>query len=408
MGMDMGSAQPRRRKRAAQATARSLNLPRWGLAAALAVLGGWLAFTVSVAAIARADNPDLSASIARFDAVATGERAYQLIESDNSPANRVTAGALAKRALSRDPTAIAAVRTLGLIADQDGRSSDAARAFHYSEQLSRRDFATQLWFINAMVARDDAAGALAHFDKALRTSDLARPILMPILVAATEDARLIAPIAAQLSRRPPWRDAYVAALIETGKAMPEVTDLIERVGNAQERRDMAARDASAGRYDLALKLYQRAGGAIGKPVSGFAGAGDFVPFDWELINVGAVATNLVDAGSDSALEFSVNTGQGGDIARRLTTLKPGRYQLASAVKMDRADASSRLLWQVSCAGQPNMLAELAIDAKKPQQEIDLTVPASGCAVQWLRLILPNNDSGGVVGGRLEAISIRAL
>ena len=402
----MGSAQRQRRKGAVQPSVRSLNLPRWVLAAGLGLLGGWLAFTVSVAAIARADNPALSASIARFDAVATAERAYQLIESDNSPANRATAAALAKQALARDPTAIAAVRTLGLIADQDGKTSAASRAFGYAEQLSRRDFATQLWLINAQVAREDAAGALTHFDRALRTSELAGPILMPILVAATEDSRLIAPIAAQLANRPPWRDDYVAALIATGKSLPEVTDLIARVGNARELREMAARDASSGRYNLALKIYARAGGAVGKPMSGFASAGDFVPFDWELINVGAVATNLLDTGSNSVLEFSVNTGQGGDIARRLTTFRPGRYRLSSEVKMDRASASSRLLWQISCAEQPNMLAELVIDTKNPRQEVDLTVPASGCAVQWLRLMMPNNDSGGVIGGRVEAVSIR--
>jgi hypothetical protein len=402
----MGSAQRRSRKSAVRPATRSLNLPRWGLAATLGLLGGWAAFTISVAAIARADNPALSTLIARFDAVATAERAYQLIESDNSPANRVTAGALAKRALARDPTAIAAVRTLGLIADQNGQTSAASRAFHYSEQLSRRDFATQLWLINAKVARNDAAGALTHFDKALRTSQLAGPILMPILVAATEDSRLIPPIAAQLSSRPPWRDAYVAALIDTGKALPEVTQLIMRVGNARELRQMAARDASAGRYDLALQIYAKSGGPVGQPISGFAGAGDFVPFDWEFLNAGAIATNLLVVGSQNTLEFSVNTGLGGDIARRLTTLKPGHYRLASVVVMDQVGSNSRLMWQMSCAEQPNMLAELAIDAKHPRQEIDLTVPATGCAVQWLRLMLPNNDSGSVVGGRLETISIK--
>ena len=56
-------------------------------AALLFVAGaGWLSFAVSVAGFARAKNPALAAAYAPFDAVAAGERAYALLESNDSPA----------------------------------------------------------------------------------------------------------------------------------------------------------------------------------------------------------------------------------------------------------------------------------------------------------------------------------
>lgn len=85
-------------------------------------------------------------------------------------ARRREADRLARLALRQDPTAVAALATLGLNAQIRGDTNSARRYFAYSDKLSRRSLTTRLWAIEDAVARDDIPAALRNYDVALRTS----------------------------------------------------------------------------------------------------------------------------------------------------------------------------------------------------------------------------------------------
>jgi len=162
--------------------------PPWGriAIAAVAAIGlSWLTVAVSAANALRQVRPDLAHRIMPFDARANAGLAEQAsVRMAQDRAARATAAGLAREALSRDVTVVAAWRTLGLELETEGRRGDAERLIRFAERLSRRDLPTQLWLIEANVARNDIEGALAHYNIALRTSQAAADVLFPILVQA--------------------------------------------------------------------------------------------------------------------------------------------------------------------------------------------------------------------------------
>lgn len=372
--------------------------------AAGALALAWFAVSVSIAAASRTGAPELALRFASHDAVAAGNQAYGLIEQGADAAGIRRARSLAVMALRRDPTVIPAYRTLGLLADADGRRGTARRIFSATETLSRRDFPVELWLIDDRVQADDVAGALVHFDRALRTSRLAEPVLIPILVRATEDSRLLGPIGRLLIASPEWRKPYFLALYNGGKASENIARLLESVGNLEERKLFAARLASEKRFAAAAALFARAGGDLHSSVRGpyfDAQPGDFLPFDWEFVNSDGVSAEARATGSDGkkALDFSVRGGRRSDIARQLLALKPGNYAIATeASGAWPRDAAPT--WTMTCASEAGpVLSTLALTAGTgfAPGKASFTVPA-GCAYQWLRLQnAPYDDSQDVDG-----------
>ena len=130
----------------------------------------------------------------------------------------ISAERLAKSALRRDSTLGTPYRVLGFAAENRGDDVGAARFIGFAGKLSRRDFASQLWLINGAVARNDVAGALEHFDTALRTSDAAPPILMPILSQALSEPQIVDELATRLLGSP-WGAQFLTEAIATSKSM---------------------------------------------------------------------------------------------------------------------------------------------------------------------------------------------
>ena len=379
MDMDAKQTQPN------NAEPTNLNITARRLISALSVGVGLAALVtcVSVAGFARSSNPDLAAAIAPFDAVAKAERAYSILEQGTAPSAIKRARAMAVEALQRDPTAVAAARTIGLIEHINGRHDLAERAFLYAEKMTRRDEPTQIWLINSQVRRGNVEGALTHIDRVLRTSTLADAAVMPVLVAATEDSLLIRPIARRAAANPVWWSLFTAQLIAVGKNLDNITELLVIAGNSQERREMAGRVAAQGRYDLARKLFVADGNIDSTSFNGFSQTSSFLPFDWEYINSEGITTDIIRAaGGTGNVYFIVGSGASGDIARRVITTLPGKYTLATAGRIT-ADATISPAWTITCTGSAAEIAQLATD--QANNTVDFEVPASDCTTQWLRL-----------------------
>ncbi|MFV3517295.1 hypothetical protein ACNJD8_22045, partial [Mycobacterium tuberculosis] len=90
-----------------------------------------------------------------------------LSSTEVDKATRERSDRIARQALVQDPTAVAAVATLGINAQLRGDTGPARRIFAYANQLSRRDLRTQLWAIEDAVSRNDIPGVLNNYDIAL-------------------------------------------------------------------------------------------------------------------------------------------------------------------------------------------------------------------------------------------------
>jgi tetratricopeptide (TPR) repeat protein len=334
---------------------------------------------------------------------ANAQAASNALAAGAQAAQYSQARAYALRALDREPVNVSAVRTLASLPGDPART---ARLFFYSEALSRRDLTTQLWLIEARVAADDIVGALRHYDRALRVTPQAGNLLYPILVAAAADPQIATSLVDLLRKRPDWRFDFLANLVADSKA-PEALPLIlsPLKLDYQQDHDRSVLDAAASRlvaarqYGAAFKLYGEAVRHAGAPFDAvlrngtFDQTGEKTPFDWWLSDQEdlAAAVDLPGASaSGPALFLMAEDGRGGEVARQLLLLRPGAYRLAFRAGDVRGNISQHPRLAIVCenGAEGAVLADMRMpDAPVEGRDLalDLTIPATDCPAQWLRI-----------------------
>lgn len=313
---------------------------RSAIRALLLIAAGGLAATISlrssVAGVFEASRPATALAWHPTSSRAVSNMAARLHTAErNEDARR-----LALSALHRDLTSVAAVRTLGLVAEAEGRDREAARLLQLAGQLSRRDIPTQAWLLRTAVQRADYEGAIRHFDAAMRTSSRGAEQLTPLLAAATIDPRMMPPLAAALARNPDWKVPLMLRLAAEGPR-PDHTVLLARyldprISAEQHVLRVLIDRLIVGRaFERAWAIYRRinpgtpADAIAGLRDGGFDGAPDYPPLDWLLIDepeLAALRQRRPDGGPGNALSLLAN-GRSGVVARQLVRLSPGSYAL---------------------------------------------------------------------------------
>ena len=185
--------------------------------AIIATLVGYGMIAKTLAAIMMATAPEAAHRLDPSNGQITGLVAQRMLSADASTAVRHSMTQLGELALTQDATSVAALVALGSDAQMRGDIARARRFFTYSQMLSRRDLPTQLWFVETAVARNDVAGALEHYDIALRTSPSAAGTLFPILTSAIDDSGVRAPLVALLYRaKPNWTANFIGFAANSG------------------------------------------------------------------------------------------------------------------------------------------------------------------------------------------------
>ena len=361
----------------------------------LCMVGIWFTVSVGIAAVVRERDPVLALRLWPGDARALAVQADNGLLTNPGPREIALAKTRAQQSLARDPTGAPALRVLGFVKDNSGDLVGARKMIRASERLSRRDLAGQMWLINDAVARDQAAEALGHFDTALRTSDLAPPILLPVLARATEDARLIAPLATMLTRRPLWGPSFVSEAIHHGP-VPQNLVLLDqalRVRGAPMSRPLVQQLVdqlvALNRFDDALTIYGRAIGQADAVAlvrnQRFEHESQVTPFDWMIGSTDSVSVSRSidgDGADRHRLTFTASSGGNGDLARQLLVLPPGHYR--ASVDADAKGADVRI--SLSCADATRLgLAESPLT--KRRSSVLFVVPPLGCKGQWIAIKL---------------------
>jgi hypothetical protein len=376
-----------------------------------AVCFGWLSIAVSGASLLRYRFPEAALKLQPWDARASAGAASQILTATQG---RVTpevvrrATDLARQALERDPTVVEAWRTLAILST---RPRQAQALFYFANSLSRRDVPTQLWLIEESVRRNDIPGALGHYDAALRSSLASQQILIPVLVGATGERRIVPPLAALLRTRPPWRMAFLNALVAGAPNPDNLVQLLMMLGrpaSPEEAQLMVGsidRLAEQNAFGPALRLYQMLAGRspAGQLLrnGGFDRPNVYPPLDWELADGADINVEQRPApgsGQGQSLYIRASTDARGQAARQLIFLAPGSYALSALSGRTDLPGPEGLSWQISCASAPNspLLDQPAVPAGPAARTIrgEFRVPPSGCAAQWLTLQIVSGDQPG--------------
>ena len=322
--------------------------------------------------------------------------AAQLLATDPAPPTLARARALAAQALGRSPALGPAASVLGLTQSATGDITRADRTFAYAERVSRHDLSTELWLIQRRVTQGDVAGALVHYDIALRTNHDAFDTLVPILVSATANAPVRDALLPYLSAHVAWASEYAERLISAG------TDPDSIFVQLRAMRLSPARDAdhallaqaverlvALNRPDLALRLIGRRSAAMLSD-GGFDGPDGFPPFDWWLRSDSDLSATRErpDGGVGEALHVTALAEQGGEVAHQLLLLPVGAYRFTGDARAT-ADKASSVTVSLACAGQKEPLTTSKVQppVNTARFAAAFRVPP-GCSAQWLRISTP--------------------
>lgn len=390
-------------------------IARGGIAAialATAVVSGKASLALSLAERRPADalqfdsRQPTALALSAYAAVSAGATA----QAKPSAPEFVRAERDALQALSIDPTNVTAVADIALVREVQGRRKEAVALMRYAQRLSRRNLVTQLWWIEYLSASGDVAGTLEHYDIALRTSSLAPSMLFPILVSASADPQIAAPLARLVAQRPVWAEQFVQHLAQSSPDPVSVGQFLERMaalGAPAAARSLVTivdRLVQIGRGDAAWALFARyrpdaARNQIRDPDFS-ASPAEPTAFDWQLSQEG-----LSISVDPSGLRIDVAPGGGGVAARQLIKLPPGRRTLRldyTASDSSGAKGAEPVL-TVRCSGTGPSLGTTAATGSKPDA-LTLEVPAS-CPFQLLEVALQAADSPGGASVVVRAIRL---
>lgn len=395
------------------------------LGASAFIIAGALLLSVTIvktgiAGVTRFAAPDVALQWASGDARALATASENTLTENADADVREQAAALARAAIRRDPTLATPFRILGFVAEADGKRPAAKALIEHAERLSRRELGAQLWLIDDAVARTDMAGALHHFDIALRTSTLAPVILFPVLNNAISEPDVVDALATTLAARPSWRDRFLADAIDKSAAIAGLVRLGEQLNRRRSPFDQTQVQQLLNRLTAAraFALIARMRPAVLPATLGqtllldpdFDAETGVFPFGWTLFESNGLSARRVPADNGSKglrLAFEAGMGRGGELLRQSLFLKPGAYRLTWTGTHSAPDALSVPVWTVVCPNLPpvsllSTAMELGNGAKRG--EADFTVPAD-CPGQWLQLVARPTNSPQGVKGAIERVDI---
>jgi len=389
-------------------------------AAAIALL---IVVSVTTAGVYGETRPVTALAWSPANAEAASIWASRALRADKAGAD-AHARVMAQVALARDATSVDAWRTLAETADRKGDVGLARRRYSWVERLSRRDQQTHFWLANDFLQRGMIGATVEQLDLALRTSESNWDRFLPMMVAASADARVVEPLRRRLQSAPNWRDPFMARLAASAPNLSTAAQIAGSLDwHVPAQREWIAillqRMADRGDYDLAWRFYTQVRGwptsqRPARIVDGdFESSGQY-PFGWGLVDEDDLSAQRGARPGDkgNSLLIGVSDGHSGSVARQLLALPAGAYRISARMGGVPKEADERPNITVSCAGQSSPLVSLRGSEAATTDEggvfaADLSVP-EGCAWQWLAVEVAGGDEPTEVSSWVDDLAIRVL
>lgn len=323
------------------------------------------------------------------------------------------ARAAARRLLAAEPLAGRGFRVLADVAARQEDREQALALYRIAARRSPRDVRTRAWLTGHYLAAGEGAMAMEQIDAMLRTAPRLGDSLYPLLTRLATEPAFAERLAHTLRARPAWR----GALLSTLQAAPDPS-AADNVLSALRRLD-GLDEAEFDRWIDYLMRRGRWGEAYGRwagtlPLDGAALPavynGDFERpvssrgFDWHLRRIPGVSVTFVPDHSARGLVAHASF-RGRPVPQvnleQPLLLAPGTHRFSARVRADALRSERGLEWTVQCVGRREPLAR-----SEPLQGsfgwrtivMEVNVPVTGCAGQWLRIRNP------VPAGSIQQVS----
>lgn len=394
----------------------------WWMRAVLAVLAGcagFYAITHSLAVALSVSDPHRGHQLAPFDARLAAAWSERLSGPEATQADRTRADKLARDALRRDPTAVAAVSTLGVNALLRGDEPSARRLFTYSQELSRRDLRTQLWAIEDAVARGDIPSALEHYDIALRTQPKAPDLLFPVLASAVADPAIRSHLVRALAGRPVWSEGFLNHIAGQGASPQSTVALYQALRQARvsvpesASATVISKLIAADRFEEAwsyyASLHRHADRSRGRDLQFTADLAYPTAFDWVPASDPGLSASIQSDAQGGTFDFSVPPSMGGTLLRQLQMLPPGRYALTGRSQGIEQPRGSLPYWSLKCVrGVELARIDIPNSSQFGGQFSGHFVVPDDCPAQALALVARQSHAMGGLTGQIAQLSLRPL
>jgi hypothetical protein len=340
------------------------------LRAILCVLVAWNAWAFSLGQITRIRNPRAALRVVPDEPIAFAVTADGILAKSLSDAVlRSRALELARLSLQAQALNPKALRIISFAATNQVEKPALRRIVLLAIQLSRRETAAHFWMIEDRVSKDDVAGALQYYDLALRSSLESGRLLFPKLVAAIEDAQVLAALVPLIKRNPPWLGSFLETAITTSKNPATVATLIERSGGWPNERAQSTlvngllNQLVSNRQFTAAKQHYRSLKSADLRLLRFPElsesslSGRHGVFDWQAFGTASAGMNK-STESDRTATMALFAGPGDRslVARKLLYLADGNYKLDVRFGATLMSKDASVTFGITCLRSSESLA----------------------------------------------------
>ncbi len=395
----------------------------WRLLGCLVVAAvvAWLSFSHSMAMISRNRAPDRALMFVHNEPLALAARADRLLTKPELDSKSLsTARALALQSLHRQAVNTRALRVLGLIADREKDDQRALALMELAQRLSRREVGVQLWLVQRAAKDGNLPNAIQAFDRALRTSINARPMLFPILLEAIRAPEIREAVAPYIKDGNLWSYDFVNYAIDNSKDLLPIADVIRRAGGLPPGRDEDAAIATLGAKLVEANQVNNLFAIMGRDAQVLRAQTDaslnytldsrFAPLGWGLLSQTSVGASAIREGDRTVMLATVLAGRHGVAARKPLMLKSGSYTLTVGYGDIRLGSQATLNWQLVCtAGDGTFHIAWNSGQYRPasQSRSAWTIKVlETCRAQLLDLQLSGGDSQGESEVFIQDVSLR--
>ncbi len=393
----------------------------WGVRLLLAAIVGWtgyLSVMQSLALVLSDRRIEAAYALAPNNGRVVGRLSQRLMGSEATETDLAQAVAIARDALRHDPTAVDAVTTLSIDALRKGDQGKGERLLAYSQTLSRRDLRTQLMAIELAVARGDIAGALHHYDIALRTRKDAPGLLYPVLVSALDDPAIRSSLVRTLAGRPNWSVHFVNHVARSDIDSAATVAFFRALQASRFPVPVAASAAMINKW-LADRRFDDAWGYYAGIRPGVDRRATRNPdfnvlleaptaFDWIAADGMGVSTAILPDPANGFFDFTVSMGNGGLLLQQLQMLPPGAYVLEGrSIGIDQP-ARSLPYWTVRCQANGEIArVEVPNSSQAGGRFQGIVHVPPHCPVQTLALVARSSNEIGGVSGKIDRVILRS-
>ena len=333
-----------------------------------------------------------------------------------------------KAILRRSPYEVVAMRDIGIITDSTDDHVGANKFLSLAARLSLRDYLTHAWLLDYRFKHDQVVDSVREGDILLRQNPENWSVIIPVLIALTQDRRAIEPIAQTLATGPEWRSNYIYQLGQANP-FPDATYAVllrlKALGKpatsdelAPYFRRSAERLSPQQLFAQWVALLPPSAEAAGKGLmrdGDFAGLDVPPPFGWRLFPADGVYAErgAGPAGMGSALFVSYTGERETAFASQQLVLAPGRYRFSGRVYAEDAVDPGIFSWTVACVtnGAQAQLGRVAVDpqpGKLVRYTVDFDVPAN-CTQQQVTLLGTTREASfDTIAAYVDGLTLESL